>query len=207
MKFIWQSFILILSFLLVFIWQQTELSQYTIQTLGFLIFLYLIIYIRGKKLSFANDRLSVFILQSAILLIIFATGGLSSMFFFLLYFLCFGIGLVFEPAAVFVFTLSAIAIFLPDISKDDTTANVIKIASLVLISPLGFFFGREYQKVEENDERIETMENTSKQAADAIARDVEDVLDREKNVLKEEDVEKLNDILEETEVLREETQK
>lgn len=205
MRFIWQSLILIFSFLLVFIWQQTDLSQYTIQTLGFLIFLYLVIYMRGKKLSFANDGLSVFILQSAIMLIIFASGGLSSMFFFLLYFLSFGIGLVFEPAAVFVFALAAIAVFLPDISKDDTAANMIKIASIVLISPLGFFFGREYQKAQEQEERVETTIESSKEAADAIAHDVEDVLDEEKNVLKEDDVEKLNDILEETEALREET--
>ncbi len=127
------------------------------------------------------------------------------MFFFLLYFLSFGIGLVFEPAAVFVFALAAIAVFLPDISKDDTAANMIKIASIVLISPLGFFFGREYQKAQEQEERVETTIESSKEAADAIAHDVEDVLDEEKNVLKEDDVEKLNDILEETEALREET--
>jgi predicted transcriptional regulator len=49
------------------------------------------------------------------------------------------------------------------------------------------------------------LEERSEDAGKTIARDVEEVLQHEKENLKAEDVEKLNEILEETEDLRSET--
>lgn len=214
-----QSLLLIVSFILVFAWQNTILSQYTIPALGFFIFLFFLISARKQKniiplqgtpasSKTSNPILSttwsIFILNTVILLFIFSTGGLSSTLFFLLYFIVFGIAFVFEPATVFVFTACSILIFIPDALRNDTMRNFIMLGSLGLISPLAFFFGQEYRKEEKQEEKIEAIKERSKDSADVIAHNVEDILKKEKQNLRPDEVEKLNNVLEETETLREE---
>jgi len=204
MKLIYQSFLLLLSFGFVFVWQQTPLSGYTIQILGFLIFLYLIVSFRKKgSKGFAprGESWTIFILNTVVLLLIISTGGFTSTLFFLLYFLVFGIAFVFEPPTVFVFVVGAIIFFVQDALKDDVMRNLIMLGSLGLISPLAFFFGREYRKEEVQDEKINKLEQKTEQASNKIAKDVDEVL--RKDDLKLESVEKLNNILEQTEKLRE----
>lgn len=196
-----QSLILIASFIIVFIWQSTFLSDYTIPTLGFLIFIYLITFARKKGgIGTTGNPLAIFILNTVIFLLVFATGALSSPLFFLLYFVCFGITFVFEPASIFIFVLGALAVFAPEAIKNDITGNVLRLGSLAVISPLAFFFGREYKK----RDSVEEVKERAKDSADTIAKDVEEVLKNEKS-MNTNDVEKLNDILEETENLRAET--
>lgn len=209
MKPIAQTLVLILSFVIVFIWQQTSFSGYTVQALGFLVFLYLIIAARKKGSGFltmgGNGPWGIFILNTIILLLIFATGGISSSLFFLLYFLGFGIAFVFESQAIFVFIIGAVLVFLPDALKGDTFGNFLKIGSLLLISPLAYFFGREYRKSDKQEDEIEALEERTKEAADTISEDIEEVVKNEKENLKQEDMEKLNQILEETDDLRQES--
>lgn len=211
MKAVLQSILLLLSFGFVYIWQRSPLSQYTIQALGFLVFLFILISAKkGKKdpnpiSLFGNSSWVIFILNTIILLLVFSTGGFSSSLFFLLYFLGFGIAFVFEPITVFVFVIGAILTFLPQALIDNMAENLLKLGSLGLISPLAFFFGKEYIKGEKQEEEIEKIKERTKDAADTISKDVEEVMEDEKSNLKQKDVEKLNDILEETEDLREET--
>lgn len=209
MKLIKQSVLLILSFGAVYIWQQTPASQYTIPVLGFLIFLYLLLSARKKGSGLltlgGEGPWGVLILNTIILLLIFATGVLDSNLFFLLYFLGFGVSFVFEPGTVFVFILLSFALFLPEALKTETMENLIKIGSLLLISPLAFFFGKEFRREEKQEEKLIELKERSKDAADTISSDVEEVLQDEKDVLKSKDVEKLNEILEETEDLRAES--
>ena len=211
MKLLLQALILILSFVIVFIWEQTPLSDYTVQILGFLVVLYLIVSLRKKGSGFltmgGEGPWGIFILNTIILLLIFATGSISSSLFFLLYFLGFGIAFVFEPPAIFVFIVGAVLVFLPDTLKGDTFGNFIKVGSLLLISPLAYFFGREYRKSDKQENDIESLEERTREAADTISEDVEEVVKNEKQNLKQEDMEKLNEILEETDDLREESKK
>ncbi len=206
MKLFLQALILILSFVLVFSWEQTPLSGYTIQALGALIVVYLLISARRKGRGFltlgGDGPWGIFILNSIVLLLIFSTGSINSPLFFLLYFLGFGIAFVFEPPAIFIFILGAVLVFLPDALKGDTFGNFLKVGSVLLISPLAYFFGREYRKSDRDEANIEALEERTKEAADTISEDVEEVVKNEKQNLKQEDVEKLNEILEETEDLR-----
>jgi hypothetical protein len=207
MKFITQSLILILSFSLIFAWEHTPLSSYTIPSLGFLIFLYLLVQARRKNsrfLAINEGPWSIFILNTVIFLLIFSTGGIYSVLFFLLYFLGFGISFVFEPSVIFVFIALSILIFVPDAIKNDVFGNFIRVGSLLIILPLAFFFGREYRKTEKQDENLDALKERSKDSADIISDDVGEILKNEKDSLKEEDVKKLNEILEETEDLRQE---
>lgn len=147
----------------------------------------------------------IFFLNTVILLLISSTGGIDSVLFFLLYFLCFGIAFAFEPAVIFVFVLGAILVFIPEALKGDFLVNLLKLGSLLLISPLAFFFGNEYRKNDKENEAIEALEERTKDAADTISKDLEEVIKDEKENLKSEDMEKLNEILEETEDLRAES--
>lgn len=206
MKLVWQSLLLVLSFVSVYLWQKTILSGYTIQIFGFLIFLYLIILFRKKgapvkKISFSsNESSAIYILNTVILLLIFSTDGLSSALFFLLYFIAFGIAFVFEPLTVFVFVIGTILIFLPDALENDVMKNLIMLGSLGLISPIAFFFGREYKQDEKKDEHIEKLEENAKNTSEKIKNDVEEILQEEE--INPNEAEKLKDILEQTKKLQ-----
>src|ERR1035437_4011342 len=115
MKFMLQTAILILSFVVIFIWHTFPLSDYTVPLLSILIFLYMILSLRKRGKGFLNmggeGPWGIFILNTVVLLLIFSTGSLNSPLFFLLYFLGFGIAFVFEPSIAFVFVLGAILLF------------------------------------------------------------------------------------------------
>lgn len=208
MKLIWQSLTMILSFTVIFLWKQTSLSGYSIQALAALIIIYILIHIIRKKHQ-KNEQfggtLDIFILNTAIFLLIYLTNDIISPLFFLLYFLGFGITFIFEPAVIFVFTLGTIVVFLPETLKNGSLESFIKLGSLVLISPLAFFFGQEYKEQDKEQEKQEALQERSKEAADTIAEDVQEVINDESDKLRQKDIEKLNDILEQTEDLREET--
>lgn len=209
MKFLLQTAVLVLSFVIVFLMSIIPLTDLTVPFLGFLIFIYLLLSLRKRGKGFLSmggeGPWGIFILNTVIFLLIFSTGSLSSPLFFLLYFLGFGIAFVFEPAVTFVFVLGAILVFAPDAMKTDTVNNLLKIGSLILISPLAFFFGREYRTNDQKQEELEALEERSKDAADTISKDVEEIIKDEKTNLKSEDMDKLNEVLEETEDLRAES--
>jgi hypothetical protein len=209
MKILLQSLVLIVSFVFVFIWKETPLINYTVALSGVLIILYILVSARKKGKGFiqmgGEGPWGIFFLNTVILLLIFSTGGIDSVLFFLLYFLGFGVAFVFEPAVTFVFVLGVILVFIPDVIKGDLLVNSLKLGSLLLISPLAFFFGSEYRKSDKQEEAIEALEERTKDAADTISQDLEEVIKDEKANLKSEDMEKLNEILEETEDLRAES--
>lgn len=211
MKILLQSAVLILSFVFVFVWKETPLISYTVPLSGALIVLYILFSARKKGKGFlqmgGEGPWGIFFLNTVILLLIFSTGGIDSVLFFLLYFLGFGIAFVFEPAVTFVFVLGVILVFVPDAIKGDLLVNSLKLGSLILISPLAFFFGNEYRRNDKQSEAIEGLEERTKEAANTISEDIEDVIKDEKANLKGEDLEKLNEILEETEDLREESKR
>ncbi len=209
MKFVKQSFLLILSFGFVYVWQKTPASQYTIPTLGFLVFLYLLLSARKKGAGLitlgGEGPFGVLILNTVILLLIFATGGLTSNLYFLLYFLGFGIAFVFEPATVFIFLIGTAFLFVPLGLETNVMENMVKIGSLGLISPLAFFFGKEFRREEKQEVKMEELKERSKDAADTISKDVEEIMEDKKGNLGSKDMDKLNEILEETEDLRSES--
>lgn len=209
MKLAVQCATLLASFAIVYVWQNSPLGTYTVQLLGLFIAMYLVLGLRKKGKGFltlgAGGTLGIFFLNTIVLLLIFSTGGLNSTLFFILYFLAFGIAFVFDPLCVFVFIVGAILIFVPEFKQaGDLTANILKVGSIALISPLAFFFGKEYQNSDKKDEKVNAIEERSREAADTIASDVDDIIEDEKGLLKQEDLDKLNEILEEAQDLREE---
>jgi len=204
MRVLLQSLLLLFSFVLVFIWQQTPLSSYTLPIIGFLVVVFIVSSFAtskgGKQISLGGP-LGMFILNTVILLFVFSTGGLSSGFFFLLYFVVFALVFVFEPHTIIAFTIGIVLVFIPDAIKGDVVGNFIRLGSIILISPLAFFFGREYKK---SGEDVEEIKEKTEATAEKIESEVEDVLEEEKPKLKKKDVKKLEEVIEETEKLREE---
>lgn len=151
MKTLWQSLLLALSFVFIFVWQQTPLSQYTIQTLLGLAVFYAIFTFRIKKGSFSLEiynPLAVFALNSFLVLLVFATGVFSSPIFFLLYFLGFGAALAFKPITVFVFLVGLVTVFIQPALSDDVSSHILMLFSLVMLSLFALFFGKESLKNE-----------------------------------------------------------
>jgi hypothetical protein len=207
MQLFTQSLVLIASFVFIFIWENTLLAQFTVSLLGLIIAMYLIISSRRKGkgfISIGGGPWGVFLLNTLILLLIFSTGSINSPLFFLLYFLVFGIAFVFDPSVIFVFAIGTILIFMPEVLKTDITNNFLKVGSILLISPLAFFFGNEYRRNDKQSESIEELKERTSEAADTISKDVEGVLNDEKQNMKPKDMDKLNEVLEETEDLRQE---
>lgn len=210
MKALLHAFVLIFSFTLVFAWEQSPFTDFTVQVLAVMVIVYLVAQFVKRKMK-KEDAIwggipDVFTLNTAIFLLIFATGQMASWFFFLLYFLGFGITFIFEPITVFIFAIGTVIIFLPAVlTNGGSLGQYIQLGSFLLISPLPYFFGKEYRDREKQADEIVSLAERSEEAGTTIAKDIEKVLQNEKKNLKSDDVEKLNEILEETEDLRSET--
>lgn len=209
-RFLWQSFILVLSFVFILSWELSPAADYTVALLGLFVFILLIIMMRKKGFnpfeSIGQNSWSVFFLNALVFLLVFSTGGLSnSPLFFLLYFLGFSISFIFEPATVFVYIVGAIAVLMPDILRGDVFGNAIKASSLLLIGPLPFLFGLGMKKEEEEAVELESLEEETHEKAATIEKEIVEVLEEEKGKLSEKAEGKLKKALKESETLREET--
>lgn len=174
MKIIAQSAVILLSSLTVFAIVQTPFFPYSPLMLGFIAVIavsYMLFRKQRRKqqeiLSGANIEI-YFILVTA-LLIVFYTGGIKSVLFFLVYFLLFGITFIFEPAMIILFLLCLVGLFVPDALQDDIFGNMVKLSSLLFLAPIAFFFGREYKKREKLQKSI--LEKT-----EVIIEDAKEIL-------------------------------
>lgn len=157
MKLVLQSFVIIISSFLVFVIVYTPASDFTGLILSVFIsaFILQLIYRKVRKNTdlFIGSNFQIFLIITIILLLIFITEGINSSIFFLLYFLLFGITVMFEPAAIFVYVSSIILLFSQQALVTDIVANMFKLGSVILLSPLAYFFGREYRKKEKGQEK------------------------------------------------------
>lgn len=152
MKLFAQILVIISSFLGIFILRQSGINF--LETI-FLVVILSIIYVilvllrkKGLKSTIGNSSsVDIFIINTVVVFTIIITGALSSPLFFLLYFLSFGISLIFFPATAFVYAVGAALIFVPElVTNRGATDTIIKLGSLVMIAPLSYFFGRTYKR-------------------------------------------------------------
>ena len=211
MKLLWHFILILASFLVAFgIVQVPFFSPYIIQFLALFIVIYFVISFFRKKRNpnaqlFGNTS-DIVILIISILLLISVSGNIYSPLFFLIYFLGFGITFIFEPVSVIVFAVIALLYFLPEAIKNGSIESFLRIGSILLIAPLAFFFGEDVKEKNQDEEELEKLKERDEETSETISSDVETILSEEKKVLKPKDVEKLNEILEETEDLKAENQ-
>lgn len=165
MKLFYQSLVIILSAITAAAIVYTPAAPYIpvfLAFIGLLILSYALFKKKRKKGQeiFTGSNKEIYIILVASLLIVFYTGGIKSVVFFLVYFLLFGITFTFQPSMILLFLACLVAIFLPEALQDDVFGNMIKLSSLLLLAPIAFFFGREYRKREKLQEKIQEKTET-----------------------------------------------
>lgn len=207
MNIIHQSLGIAVAFILVLIWQYLGLTELTVPAIGLLAFSYLLLSRRAKKneakvesskavRKFSQvDEITTAILTCLVLILINDTGGLHSPVFFLLYFIPFAICFVLVPEVAAVYLLGIVILFLPGALQKDLADNLIKLGSVGLITPLAYFFGKEYLLVSEHQEHDTKSANKISSEAANLLRD------HEAN-LGESDKAQLADIIRESEGLK-----
>lgn len=202
MKLVTQSATILSSTLLVLVIVSTQLVAYMVPLLGFLIVISVIFIIirqrtkKGEELFIGSNK-EVFVITATLLLAVFLTGGLNSNLFFLLYFLLFGIVFLFEPPTVFVLLLGLVVVFFPSLGEGDLVTNIIKLGSLAFLSPISYFFGREFQKRETLEKEVEDM----------TGQIIEDAQTLKQHTKNSEAIDELEDIEEQARKLQEEAEK
>lgn len=180
-KFLLHSFFLIAAVVLVFFWtNDPTLSIYTLQLIALFVLTYFLnqFFFRRKKqaLSRLNLTIDAVIFTLVILLLVASTGGLTSPLFFLIYFLMFGLALLFEPAITFSLALAMVLFFLLKPTKEEPLIEALQLFSLLLITPLAMFFGRQYLKLLENEEKIKILEEEEEIMEEQIGKEETDIL-------------------------------
>lgn len=142
-KEIAHALILIFTIVLTFVLPQTNLANYDLQiSAGLFIFLYL-----TKKFILSKNIYSRLIESVIFTLIIMgivnSTGGLTSPFFFLIYFLLFSLSIILEPIISITTTITLIIFFLLNLPPNQSINTLMPIISLAFITPFAMFLGQE----------------------------------------------------------------
>lgn len=205
---IFQTIVVLASFFLVFFWSKSAFTSYTPILLGGLTLLYLITSFLHRKqtslfLTKGPKPLTVFLLTTLVVLIINLTGSINSDFFFLFYFLSFAISYLFHSEMVFVLCFAILLFFFPTMESAQTITNFIKIASLFLLAPIAYFFGKEIELREKREQQQSADAKTVTKATESIMNDVATIVKNEGKSLKETDITALKDIVTQSKRVRE----
>lgn len=158
-KVIYHNLILLFVIGFAYLWSFGALNSYTLQFISLLTLLYIGFQIVSKKVAVLSKykvETDITLLTFIIFLIIFYTGGLDSQLFFLLYFLLFGISMLFEPITAL--TLAFIASLFFVVSVESLWSSIFQIGSLFLITPLAIFFGTQYVELLKSNKKIVVLE-------------------------------------------------
>lgn len=149
-RFLLHTILLIMATAGVFFWLSSPLEPFTLQLVAILVLLYLgshwLKRHKPKWFHKSTITLDITILTSMILLLVTETGSLASPFFFLCYFLLFGVAMLYEIEATLVLTgvLILYFLFLPGTKLTDYV-HLSQLIALVMITPLAIFTGHQYE--------------------------------------------------------------
>lgn len=183
----------------------TPLASYMAPILGLIIiFSCIFIIIRQRSVRqglgqvskgediFSGSPIEVATVIVVLMLAVFLTDGLASNLFFLIYFLLFGIVFLFEPATVFILLIALFVVFYQSLGEGDIVSNLIKLGSFALLSPVFYFFGREFARREKLEEEID----------DKTGQILEDARVLRNKKRGEDETDQIDDIIEKAEELR-----
>ena len=187
------------AFVAVSFWEQLNLTSLTVPALGFLVFLYISSSAHSRLMSTDTNTRGKDILQSmlllmTVLLLVTSTGGRTSPFYFLLYFLPFAISFLLTPISAFTVAIGIVFLLLPELPQQEMVRGLIQIGSLMLISPLAYFLSSEYQE-------RQRLEKTVSTTAEHIAKDVGEIIKDKTESLTKTESKALLDILKQVETL------
>lgn len=177
-KFLLHSLFLILAVILAFFWTNNPfLSYYNLQLIAvFLVFFFINQIIGRRHHHKINLTIDAAIFTMLILLLVISTGGLTSPLFFLVYFLMFGLTLLFEPVITISLTIAIVVFFLFTPTNEEPLKELLQLFSLILITPVALFFGKQYLKVLKDEEKITILEEEEAIMETTIEREETDTL-------------------------------
>lgn len=177
-KFLLHSLFLVAAVILAFFWtNHPTLSVYTLQLIAlFVLLFFLNQFIARRKRKKINLTIDAVVFTMVALLLIISTGGLTSPLFFLIYFLMFGLALLFEPPITLVIAATMIIFFFITPTKEEPLTELLQLFSLILITPIALFFGKQYLKLLEDEEKVKILEQESKVMEEQIEKEETDVL-------------------------------
>jgi len=185
-KFLIHSLFLLLAVILAFLWTHSStLSLYTLQLIAIFILLFFANHLffrqqtksrKRKTLSRLNLTVDAVVFTMVVMLLVYSTGGLTSPLFFLVYFLMFGLALLFEPLVSVSLVVAIILLFLITPTTQQPLTEVFQLFSLILITPLALFFGSQYLKVLESEEKIKILREEGKILEEQIKKEETDTL-------------------------------
>lgn len=116
-----------------FIFTNSDFSIYTPQLIALISIIFIILLFQKK--------LSLYLISFIITLTVFFTGGLNSSFFFLIYFLLFTLAFQNPPSTTLSYSLVLILLLSQSLNS---IQSLIPLSSLLLITPLSWFIGKQY---------------------------------------------------------------
>ncbi len=177
-KFLLHSFFLIAAVILAFFWTSNPLlSHYNLQLIAvFVLFFFVNQIIARHYRTKINLTIDAVIFTMIILLLVISTGSLTSPLFFLIYFLMFGLALLFEPLISLSLTVAMILFFLFTPSQTEPKNELLQLFSLILITPVALFFGKQYLRGLQDEEKIKILEEEEKIMEEQIQGEESDIL-------------------------------
>ena len=160
-KEIFHSLILIITIVLAFIFPKTSLATYELQITASL---FVLLYLTKKFVSSQNttSRLIESVVFTLIIVtIVNSTGGLNSVFFFLIYFLLFSLSLLLEPIISITATIALIVFFLFSIPQGQNWKTLLPIISLAFITPFAMFLGQEHTEAQKAKVKSQKLQEDS----------------------------------------------
>lgn len=163
------SLLLLLVVIVIFCWAISPYQTFGTQIVATLLALFLTKHFFRDHLTTQRESLiDSLILTALVLVIVTATGGLSSPLFFLVYFLLFILSLLLEPTIPLILAFSLIVYFM-FASPINSPSELLPLFSFPLITPLAVYFGREHKRnIYHKHDNLHLKES--------IRRETEDVL-------------------------------
>lgn len=148
--------IIVLASTLAFIIFKAE--NLSLQITAFLIILYFAseLVCQTTKFFSYKKQVDIFFLTTIALSLVLKTQAMNSPIFFLLYFLLFGVALLFEARASIVMVIAITLVLLATPMKEPLM-EFLQIASLYLVLPLAHIFGNTYKKLLIDEEKIKIL--------------------------------------------------
>ena len=168
-KIVIHSIILLISVIAVFLWITNErLNYFSLQLSAILLIILIVTHRILKPATFhlAESTISTI----SVLLIVNATGNITSPLFFLNYFLLFEMSLLLEPLIPIslAFILLVFYLFTSDVT---TTFRFMELISFPFMTPLAYFFGKIYQKEENQKKEIRNLSNKVEELEEELAKE------------------------------------
>lgn len=139
------AILLVLSIALMFVFPQTPLRNYELEIAAVLF----IVLFGVRKLSLFSKKTRLFesiVFTLIIMGVVNTSGGITSPYFFLIYFLLFALTLLLEPIISIITTVTLMIFYVFTIPGSATITQLVPIFSLALMTPFALIMGNEYEE-------------------------------------------------------------